>query len=240
MQDRRKFLEGKLLSGRVYPEFFKVSKEDSVLNIGSGEGPQVIAYKDSFKKMVGIDINQERLTRSKNVAKEYAIDNFETICANVEEIPLNEEFDAAFAIDIIEHVKSPRKLCKEANRLLKKNGRFLITFPALHDNFIDIVNTIGRTILFRKKKETPKVNGWNPDDHNHEYSLRKWIKIVEKSGFKLTASRASTLFPPLHVYGIPRFWYSNNTIHNIDSFFCKIPGIKNLGQALICEFKKIK
>jgi len=38
-KDRFHFLQGKILSGRVYPEFFAFNLSDRVLNIGCGEGP---------------------------------------------------------------------------------------------------------------------------------------------------------------------------------------------------------
>lgn len=240
MNDKFHFLKGKLLSGRVYPEFFPFKTHDRVINIGCGEGPQAIVYSGQYKEMVGIDINEERLEASKEAMKNFGVKNYTTLCANVEAIPLpNNSFDKAIAIDIIEHVQNPKKLCLEANRLLAPRGELLITFPAMHDKYRDFISKVGRFILRRKKKDSYSTE-WNPDAHNQEYRLSEWIAIVESCGFKLYKSRASTLFPPLHLYGMPRFWFSNNIIHTIDSFFCKMPVLINYGQALVCIFKKDK
>ncbi len=239
-KDKFQFLKGKLLSGRVYPEFFPFHPDDRVINLGCGEGPQAIVYAGQYREMVGIDINEDRLKRSKEAMEIYGVESYTTICANVEQTPLRAgSFDKAIAIDIIEHVKSPTKLCLEANRLLKENGELLITFPAMHDKFTGFVSRCGRFILRRKKKETPTTE-WNPDAHNQEYPLDEWIKIVESCGFKLHKSRASTLFPPLHLYGIPRFWFASDLIHRVDSFFSTMPVLRNWGQALVCIFKKQK
>ena len=190
--------------------------------------------------MVGVDINEDRLTRSEEAMNIYGIQGYATLCANVENIPLpDKSFDKAIAIDIIEHVQSPKNLGLEANRLLKENGALLMTFPAMHDKFTQLVTTLVRLILRRKKKE-PASTEWNPDAHNQEYPLSEWISIVESCGFKLRKSRASTLFPPLHLYGIPRFWFASNIIHKLDSFFCKMPFLRNYGQALVCIFIKQK
>ena len=238
VMDRFRFLKGKILSGRIYPEFFPLNPNDRVINLGCGEGPQVIAYNNQYKEMVGVDINKDRLKKSQKAMSIYGIQGYTTICANVENIPLRDNsFDKAIAISIVEHVQSPKNLGLEAHRLLKENGELLITLPAMYDKYTNLVTTLIHIILRRKKKAPPSTE-WNPDAHNQEYPLSEWISIIEGCGFKLQKSRASTLFPPLHLYGIPRFWYASNIIHAIDSFFCKIPFIRNFGASLVCIFIK--
>lgn len=239
MKDKFDFLKGKLLSGRVYKEFFPFNPSDYVINLGCGEGPQAIVYARQYKKMVGIDINKERLKRSKEAMKIYKVKNYATICANVEKIPLpDNSFNKAIAIDIIEHVQNPKKLCLEVKRLLKENGELLVTFPAAYDHYRNLASWIGR--VFLKKGKKIKSRKWNPDAHNQRFKLKKWINLVEACGFELQKSRSTTLFPPLHLIGIPRFWFRNNIIHKIDSFFCRIPILKNYGLTLLCVFKKKK
>lgn len=232
-----KFKEGKLKSGIVYPEIFPLSQNEIVLNVGCGDGVQAITYQNHFKKMVGVDIDAPSLKTAQEVAQYYKIDNLELIEANVESIPLSEQFDKALAIDIVEHVIHPDLLTKEIHRLLKDSGELLITFPAMHDKWEHLFQFIGRKILKRKSKTVYK-EGWDPREHQYNYSLKKWISILEDNGFVLTKSRASTLFPPLHYLGLPRFWFTNKFIHIIDRFFCQLPVFKNYGQALICVFKK--
>jgi glycosyltransferase involved in cell wall biosynthesis/ubiquinone/menaquinone biosynthesis C-methylase UbiE len=238
-QPEIKFKKGKLLSGIIYPEFFPINKKESVLNVGCGDGVQALTYKDSFKKMVGVDINQKSLETAVKLRDYYNIDNFEVVEANIESIPLDEKFDKVIAIDSIEHVVNPDKMVNEINRLLEDNGKLLVTFPAMHDKWENLFRFIGRRILRRKGKTVYK-EGWDPNQHQYNYKLKKWISIIEANGFEFIDSRASTLFPPLHYLGIPRFWFSNKFIHTVDNYFCKLPVIKNYGQSLVCVFKKIK
>ena len=239
MKVKHNFLKGKILSGRVYPEFFPFKENDRVINIGCGKGPQAVSYSGRYKEMVGADISEDNLKEAKKAIELYKIENFKTICANVENIPLpDKSFNKAIAIDIIEHVQNPEKMCLEALRLLKDNGEILITFPAMHDKHVRIISKIGRLILRKKKKKAIKTEKWDPEAHNNEHSIKKWIAIVESCGFELQKSRASTMFPPLHLYGVPKFWFSSEIIHKIDSLICRLPIIKNYGQALVCVFKK--
>jgi len=230
-------ITGKILSGIVYPEFFPIDREETVLNVGCGNGVQAVIYKRNFKKMVGVDINQERLNLSSLVMGKYNIKNFEAICANVEKIPLTEKFNKVIAIDIVEHLVNPENLISEIYRLLRNDGKLLITFPALHDKWENLFRFVGRKIL-RRKGKTIRKPGWDPDAHQYEYNLKKWLSIMEEGNFSLVDSRASTLFPPLHYLGLPKFWFSNKLIHGLDSRLCRLPIIKNYGQALVCIFRK--
>lgn len=231
------FLEGKLLSGRVYPEFFRFRPNARVLNVGCGLGPQAVSYAKQYGSMVGVDINAERLAVAQQLLRDRGINNYATLVANVEQIPLPDaQFDHAIAIDIAEHVNDPGQLCREIHRLLKPNGELLITFPALHDFYTDQARAIGR--IFFNKTPKAKPTGWDPDWHNQRMPLTEWITLVERCGFRLRAKRASTLFPPLHLYGMPRFWFKNETIHAIDSALCRAPLLQSVGQTLVCVFEK--
>jgi ubiquinone/menaquinone biosynthesis C-methylase UbiE len=233
------FLNEKLLSARVYPEFFPCNLNDIIINIGCGFGPQAIIYKDCFQKMVGVDINKERLEQSLVFTKICGVKSYSTVCANVEKIPLKDrQFTKALAIDIIEHVEHPQRLLNEAYRLLQPEGRLLITFPASHDRFVDLVSQI--TQVFRKEKmKAEKIPAWNPDEHNQEKSVQEWIKLVELAGFTMEKTKATTLFPPLHLYGVPKFWFKNNLIHALDSYLSSIEMLKPLGQGVMAVFRKI-
>jgi 2-polyprenyl-3-methyl-5-hydroxy-6-metoxy-1,4-benzoquinol methylase len=231
------FNRGKLSSGRVYPEFFPIAKEETVLNIGCGDGVQAVIYGGNFKKMTGIDISQDRLITARQLAQAYGFNNFSAVCANVEEIPLDERHDKIIAIDIIEHVINPEKVMAEIYRLLKEEGSLLITFPVLHDKWENFFRFVGRKIL-RRQGKTVRRPGWDPDAHQYDYKLKDWFSLMGKNGFLLTDYRATTMFPPLHYLGLPRFWFSNDFIHAIDGFFCRLPVFRDFGQSAVCIFKK--
>ena len=231
------FNQGKLLSGRIYPEFFPISKEETVLNIGCGDGVQSVIYGGNFKKMVGVDINQSRLEVAKQLALFHGFDNFSVICANVEAIPLDEEYDKIIAIDIIEHVINPAKVISEISRLLKSEGSLLITFPVLHDKWENFFRFVGRKIL-RRKGKTVRREGWDPDAHQYDHKLKDWFCLMSKNGFSVINYRATTMFPPLHYLGLPRFWFYNNFIHALDSVFCRLSLFRDFGQSAVCIFKK--
>lgn len=231
------FKKGKLESGVIYPEFFPFKPTDSVLNLGCGDGVQALVYDGKFSKMVGVDINESSLKKAGLLMDRYGIKNFIGVVANIEEVPLTEKFDKIIAIDSIEHVVRPERVIAEAYHLLKDDGLMLMTFPAMHDKWEHFFSFVGRKIL-RRRPRTVIREGWDPDQHQYDYSVKEWLRLLSKGGFELVESRASTLFPPLHYLGLPKFWFTCSPIRFIDDLFCHLPLIKNYGQSFVVVFKK--
>ncbi len=235
MQLDRRLFNGKIISSVVYPECFPIHPTDDVVNLGCGVAPQAVVYKGSFNCMVGVDTNAERLASSHILLAEHGVTNYSTVAAPVESTGLESgRFDKALAIDIIEHLPHPKLLLDEAKRLLKPGGVMLITVPAMHDLYVHGARRIARML----GKRTSEMPHGHPDAHNSDFSLREWEQILAASGFEIVRTRASTLFPPLHLYGVPRFWFTVQWIHTIDSFFCRLPIIKRFGQAMLFVLRK--
>lgn len=230
-------LEGKILSSRVYPEFFSLRGHERVLNVGFGEGPQALVYAGRFASMTGVDVQADRLERARRTLETWSVKQVELIAANVEAIPRSDgSFDAALAVDIIEHVEHPDRFTAELFRLLAPGGRLLVTFPAMHDRFMDAMSVVGRVVKPWKKRADHPAH-WHPDHHQRELPVAEWHAIVERAGFRFVRSRATTLFPPLHLYGFPRFWFSWEWLHAIDRALCRTP-LQRFGQTVMAEFVK--
>lgn len=233
--DRRLF-EGKLKSSIVYPEFFPLSPEDRVVNLGCGVGPQVAIYKGEFREMTCVDLSEERLRQLSMFMQEQGITNFLPLKAPVESTGLSAaSFEKALCIDIIEHLPNPEKLLLEVHRLLRFGGTALITIPVMHDRYVHIGKFFKR--LLGKKNATELPSG-HLDRHNSDISRRAWIALFSKSALRLKSVRATTLFPPLHLYGLPRFWFTVGWIHSLDRFFCSLPLVRRLGQTWMCILEK--
>ena len=235
MQLDRRLFDGKIISSIVYPEIFPMSPSDNVVNLGCGVGPQAVTYKGQYKKMIGVDLSADRLEQSKMLLSEHGITGYETLCAPVEHTGLPAaSFDKALAIDIIEHLPDPRGILDEAHRLLKTGGELLVSVPAMHDHYTHALSMIGK-MLGRKTTQLPSGH---LDAHNASKSVRGWEKLVQDAGFIIIKTRATTLWPPLHLYGIPRFWFTNPLIHAVDRTLCSLPILKRFGQAYLMVAEK--
>lgn len=229
--DRRLF-NGKLQSSIVYPEFFPIQKTDRVVNLGCGVGPQVAAYAGQFQEMVCVDLSEDRLEQLKIFMVERGITGFTTLAARVEQTGLPvDSFDKALCIDIIEHLADPMAFLQEIHRLLKPGGRALVTIPVMHDHYVHLARALRRS----KAKDLPEGH---PDKHNSDLSRARWLQLFRQSPLTLKSIRATTLFPPLHLTGIPRFWFTNPIIHGVDRLLCQIPFVRRFGQAWMCILEK--
>lgn len=99
-----------------------------ILDIGVGDGIYEAILEDDLKKrceFFGIDISKEQAQRSKQYFKEIKI-----VDINSGNLPYeNNYFDIVIASEILEHVFSPEKVLNEAQRVLRKNGFMILTFP---------------------------------------------------------------------------------------------------------------
>jgi SAM-dependent methyltransferase len=102
------------------------------------------------------------------------------------QIPLEDEsIDFIFALEIIEHLTSPRDMLSQARRVLKKGGKILITTPN--------VTRIGSALkLLTGKSNLDRLmpldycdpgDEWRP--HFHEYSLGELTDQLSKVNFKV-------------------------------------------------------
>ncbi|KKR39748.1 MAG: Methyltransferase type 11 [Candidatus Woesebacteria bacterium GW2011_GWB1_40_101] len=103
-------------------------KHRRILDVGCGTGETLSFLEKIYPKaeLYGIDVYQKAINYSKqrghrNVFK-----------ANAKKLPFKDGlFDAVLFLDVLEHIKDDQKAVGEAKRVLKKNGKIIITSPAL-------------------------------------------------------------------------------------------------------------
>ena len=89
----------------------------SLLDIGCGNKPYEALYKQYTAKQTGCDIVQSDSNRVDVICPATALGFDDNI------------FDTAFCTQVLEHVYDHHTLVKEANRVLKPGGKFILTVP---------------------------------------------------------------------------------------------------------------
>ena len=132
---------------------FSGKLKGEMLDVGCGNKP----YKKMFscEKYVGLEINTQRQQENKNVDFFYDGKTF----------PFNsKKFDSVFCSEVLEHVFEPFNFIDEINRVLKIDGKLLLTVPFV----------------------------WNEHEQPYDYGRYSSFGIshlLEKHGFKIIGNQ---------------------------------------------------
>ena len=140
-----------------------VKDYERIADIGCGEG-----YLLSRIDAVGVDISETALKRCPK-------GKF-LVRANAEHLPFSEGyFDAAVCTEVIEHTEHPDKVVSELSRIVRPNGRIVITAPneSLINTIKDIVWKLGLFDLVFPNVPKRQNDEW----HLHSFDL-KMLKDV--------------------------------------------------------------
>lgn len=111
-------------------------KDRIVLDAGCGTGYGSIYLVESggARKVYGIDVSQEAIDYCLNI---YQRDNLVFLRKNCTNLDFPDEFfNVVVAFEIIEHIEDDQKFLSEANRVLKKDGTFIVSTPKKHEKHI--------------------------------------------------------------------------------------------------------
>ena len=119
---------------------FKLSKKNRILEIGCGEGGNLLPFAELGCKVKGIDISKTRIEQAReffeyyNAAGDFVCQNF--ISAEKPQTE-DERFDIILIHDVIEHIEPNFKhefICN-IKPFLRKNGIIFFGFPAWQNPF---------------------------------------------------------------------------------------------------------
>tara|TARA_B100001250_G_scaffold275655_1_gene238137 strand:- start:6440 stop:7231 length:792 start_codon:yes stop_codon:yes gene_type:complete len=121
-------------------EIVKITKETSILEIGCGEGGNLIPfYKIGCKKIVGIDMSKSKIANGKFFFKEIKgnPESLKFICNDIYNINPEKigQFDIIITRDVLEHIHGQEKFMHFVKSFMKPNGKFFLGFPPWYNPF---------------------------------------------------------------------------------------------------------
>lgn len=159
-----------------YKKVKKLLKEGNILDIGCGR-PSEFMKDMSFliyiknERGIGLDI------------KEIQTFNYSFVKASVHQTPFKEkEFDNITMMEVIEHLQNIEGALKEIKRILKDDGKLIISTPD--------ANILWKSIWYILSKTISKV--WQ-DKHLSNYTLKEWKKIISEH-FKVVSVKRNFYF----------------------------------------------
>ncbi len=166
-----------------------------VLDVGCGDGFLVrVAFEQQLEAGIDLDKGEvERAIRSKSYKK--------TICASALKIPFkNDSFTTVISNCVLEHIPDIDKALSEIRRVLKKNGRLMITVPSEcygnNSYFRGVLTKLGLSLL----GERYVTNLNRVFKHFHVDSAATWKKRLQKAGMKMEKAEYIIPLKTFHTY----------------------------------------
>lgn len=156
-----------------------VKDDEKVLDVGCGAGNPIEYF--SKGRLFGIDLCKQLLIIAS--CKNYGVPVY-FLQSFGEKLPFKDHiFDKIFCSEVIEHIKEPYLIIKEAERVLNRDGYFLVSIPndkfikfikiLLHWFYLDrIINSIS---TYKFAIDTTSI--WH-EWHLHNFSLKVIKKLL--------------------------------------------------------------
>jgi methionine biosynthesis protein MetW len=149
-----------------------IEPHSKVLDLGCGDGilVEMIKQKDCWVKGIDLDKGDIQLDLQKDM------------------IPFDDNyFDYITMVEVIEHMQDPDRLLDEVHRVLKTNGKLIITTPNLA--------SLGRRIMLLFGKNPYVENFLYPDEAGHlkHYTFEDFKYLLETNKFEVMNMQGDTV-----------------------------------------------
>ena len=179
---------------RAVIDLLKPKQKDRILDVGCGNARDLITLAKRGMNCTGIDMSEGMINGGKKDIEKKNL-KIDLLIGSATELPFDDEiFDKIICSEVIEHTPAYEKTVEEMLRILKKNGRIVITTP----NRISLYGVYRKfwDLIFRILK---KEGGGHPYD---EWKTEKEvIKVLTKYGGKIER-KIGICFIPSHYFYI--------------------------------------
>jgi len=196
-------------------DVLKLTPEVSILEIGCGEGGNLLPFIEAKCEEVGIDLNERKIEKAKIYTKELVPESTaQFICQNIYDVNSKDigEFDLIIMRDVIEHIPDQEKFLGHLKGFLKPSGKVFFGFPPWRMPFGGhqqvcvskvlskvpyfhlLPNPIYKSILSIFGEPKSKINSLM-DIKKTGISINRFLSIVKKNNYDI-AKKTFYLFNP--------------------------------------------
>lgn len=203
---------------------------EHILDVACGGGKLSLKIAEKGCEVHGIDLSEnainsaKRLTEREKIACEFEV-------RNAEDLPYQDRyFDKVVFSSSLEHLQDDIKALKEACRVLKPNGRVILTVPSL-------TYLIDDKIKVKHRKTAYVVNYYTHEAMKNKFEMTGFSMVRSKY---LLNSRITTFFCKIGIKlgwsGV--LWFSMFPLAYICLISDRLFGVKDKGYTLIAEGEK--
>lgn len=122
--------------GEIFINLLELDKSKSVLEIGIGTGRLALRTAPRCKTLTGIDISPKTAERAKSNLSKHS--NISIICGDFMVYEFDCLFDVIYSSLTFMHIEEKQDAVSKVGRLIKPQGRFVLSIDKNRDNFIDM------------------------------------------------------------------------------------------------------
>jgi ubiquinone/menaquinone biosynthesis C-methylase UbiE len=149
----------------------------TILDVGCG--PMFIAYpllQGSTRQYVGVDtMRPARLKKYRSAIKSFGIESLEAVRASAEFLPFRSNtYDLVLCLDVLEHLKEPKKASLELSRVSRGGALLLVSLPL--ENVLQKSSRLGFALMKLFGEPLARRAGHVPVTRTPEYHYRGSVK----------------------------------------------------------------
>lgn len=134
--NRKKYFDEQALTTRRYvipyiDAVFPIQSHHRVLEVGCGEGGNLVPFIEAGCEAVGVDLGEERIENAKSFLSSLSGGKWQVIAEDIYDVTLDQvgQFDLIFLRDVIEHIPNQEKFLESIKPFLKEGGIIFFGFP---------------------------------------------------------------------------------------------------------------
>ncbi len=166
------------------------NKKSSVLDLGTGSGNFELLFSKDFKKIIGVDYNDEAISFLSDKLRTKRSRNVRLFRADIRELPKDVthiKFDLVVIVDTIEHIKKEEALeviCR-AKWLLNRGGELIIITPNYSSVWVSVESILDKMSI------VPKFAG---KQHLSKFDKKSLFTAFTRAGFSQINISSFNLF----------------------------------------------
>ena len=145
---------------------------DLVLDLGCGNGAHALVAARCVRRVVGVDYDRVALGVAADSSRRASRGNLRLFAVDLTgRLPFRDSsFDAVLFLDVIEHLEPRRRVLGEIARVLRPDGRLLVSAP-------------NRETSWRRRLREAGLFAFSDPDHKIEYSEAEFLAELRAGGF---------------------------------------------------------